>query len=226
MRPYHIAIIPDGNRRWSKKKGITVTDGYEKGIEKIGDLLKWCKAEKIHMLSMWGFSTENFERDKEEISKLFEIFDSKLLSAVRRGGYDKYKVRIRFFGRRQLFPESIQKKMGELERRTAIFDGYFLNLFLAYGGKQEIVDAVNAAISSGKRQITEDEFQKLLYTAEIPNPDLIIRTSGEMRMSGFLPWQGAYSEFYFSQKLWPEFSHAELKKAIAEYTKRKRRYGK
>jgi undecaprenyl diphosphate synthase len=226
MRPFHIALIPDGNRRWSKKKGITVERGYELGIEHIGELLKWCRAEKIRMLSMWGFSTENFERDKAEISKLFGIFDSNLLSAVRRGDYEKYKVRVRFFGRRNLFPQGIQKKMAELERRTAIFDDYFLNLFLAYGGRQEIVDAVNAAIASGKRQVNEEDFQKFLYTSDIPNPDLIIRTSGEQRLSGFLPWQAAYSEFYFSKKLWPEFSRAELRRAIAEYTKRKRRYGK
>lgn len=227
MMPYHIAIIPDGNRRWAKRKGIDKRRGYEIGIRHIGDVLKWCRQKRIRMLSMWGFSTENFKRPKDEVGALFELFESNLMKILEEGkeSYRKYKVRVRFIGRKDLFPREIREKLEAVEKKTEKNGKYFFNVFLGYGGRQEILDAVNAAVKKG-RAVDEKEFESLLYTSEIPEPDMVIRTSGEWRVSGFLPWQAAYSEWYFSPKLWPDFSKKDFFDALKEYARRKRRYGK
>lgn len=227
MKPYHIAIIPDGNRRWAKKRGIGKKEGYEIGIRHIGDVLKWCRQADIKMLSMWGFSTENFKRPKEEVDALFGLFESnlaKILEEEKKEG-KKYSVRVRFIGRRGLFPKEIREKLEGVERKTEKNGEYFFNILLGYGGRQEILDAVNAAVKEG-RQVDEKGFEKLLYTKGMPEPDMIIRTSGEQRLSGMLPWQAAYSELYFCKKLWPDFSKRDFNAALREYARRKRRYGK
>jgi len=219
----HIAIIPDGNRRWALKNKIPYKQAYEKGIEHILDVMKWCKKHKIRNLTMWGFSTENFARDREEVGGLFELFEKKLSEGLKED-YKKYKIRIRFFGKLNLLPKNIEEKIRKVEEDTKENGKYFLNILLAYGGRQEIVDAVNSILASGKKKIDEKEFGGYLYMNE--EPDLIIRTSGEIRTSGFLPWQSAYSEFYFSKKLWPEFDYKEFKKILKDYSKRKRKYGR
>ncbi|MBS3069129.1 di-trans,poly-cis-decaprenylcistransferase [Candidatus Micrarchaeota archaeon] len=227
MKPYHVAIIPDGNRRWARKKGMEKKKGYEIGIRHIGDVLKWCRKSGVRMLSMWGFSTENFNRPKDELDALFGLFASNLTRILQEGddSYRKYKVRVRFIGRKDYFPKDVRQKLWEVERKTEKNNRYFLNIFLGYGGRQEILDAANAAIKAGRR-LNEEGFEKLLYTASIPAPDIIIRTSGEQRLSGFLPWQAAYSELYFCKKLWPDFSRRDFEAALKEYARRKRRYGK
>ncbi len=225
MKPYHVAIIPDGNRRWAKKKGIPTLEGHRAGIENMRKTLKWCRDLGIKMISLWGFSTENANRSHEEVNYLFKLFEEKLHEGEKQGDYEKHKIRVRFYGRRGLFPKTVQEKMAEVERKTAKNSKYFLNLFFGYGGRQEIVDAVNKAVISG-RKVDEKSFAKLLYTNDIPNPDLVIRTSGEIRTSGFLPYQSAYSELYFSRKFWPEFDKREFRKALSEYSRRKRRFGK
>lgn len=225
MLPRHIAIIPDGNRRWAKKNKKSVQFAYEKGIGHIADVLKWCRKRRIRKLTMWGFSTENFMRDRDEVRNLFSLFDKKLSEGLKED-YNKYKVRVRFLGEISSFPKEVQDKMRKVEKDTQKNGKYELNLMLAYGGRQEILDAVNRALSGGLRHVDEKEFSSLLYTAGISDPDLIIRTSGEMRTSGFLPWQGAYSEYYFSKKLWPDFDAREFSRALAEYSRRKRKYGK
>ena len=225
MKPRHVAIIPDGNRRWARKHGIPLPVAYEKGIDHIADVLRWCRKRKIRMLTMWGFSTENFMRDKKEVRNLFGLFNKKLSEGMKRD-YKKYGARVRFLGRISEFPPDVREKMRKAERDTGKNGKYQLNLMLAYGGRQEIVDAINRAISSGRKKVDEKSFSNFLYTSGIPDPDLIIRTSGEMRMSGFLPWQAAYSEFYFSSKLWPDFNEAEFGRALGEYSRRKRKYGK
>lgn len=225
MKPRHVAIIPDGNRRWAAKHGIPLPVAYEKGIDHIADVLRWCRKRKIRMLTMWGFSTENFLRDKDEVHNLFGLFNKKLSEGMKRD-YKKYGARVRFMGRISEFPSDVQEKMRKAERDTEKNGRYQLNLMLAYGGRQEIIDGINKAIASGRKKVDEKSFPGFLYTAGMPDPDLIIRTSGEMRMSGFLPWQAAYSEFYFSRKLWPDFSEAEFGRALKEYSRRKRKYGK
>jgi undecaprenyl diphosphate synthase len=227
-KPRHIAIIPDGNRRWGELHGMSKQEAYAKGIDHIGEVLKWCKEEDIQILTMWGFSTDNFTRDKEEIGGLFELFKSNLKKVIEenRGDARKDEVRVRFIGRTHLFPKEFQEMIRIAEAETAGGAKYQLNLLLAYGGREEIIDAVNAALKSGVKSVDEKSFSELLYTNGIPDPDLIIRTSGEKRLSGLLPWQSTYSEFYFSEKLWPDFSKEEFKAALEDYAKRKRRFGK
>ena len=225
MLPEHIAIIPDGNRRWAKKHKKTIPYAYEKGIDNIGNVLKWCRKYKIKKLTMWGFSTENFMRDRDEIKNLFGLFSKKLTEGLNED-YKKYKVRVSFLGRISSFPKEVQEKMRKVEEETKEYDKYELNLMLAYGGRNEIMDAVNAALSKGIKKMDEKIFSSLLYTKNTSDPDLVIRTSGEMRTSGFLPWQASYSEYYFSEKLWPDFNENEFRKAIREYSRRKRKYGK
>ena len=224
MLPSHIAIIPDGNRRWAKKNKVSVPFAYERGIEHIGDVLKWCRKRRIRKLSMWGFSTENFRRDRKEVGNLFGLFSKKLSEGLKED-YKKYKVRVRFLVRLGDLPKDIVEKMHKVERETAKNDKYELCLLLAYGGRQEILDAVNKAISKGLSRVDEKAFSSLLYTGGVSDPDLVIRTSGEMRTSGFLPWQSAYSEYYFSKKLWPDFGLRDFDFALAEYARRKRKFG-
>ena len=227
--PKHIVIIPDGNRRWSHGKKLTLLHGYSEGIERLGDLLKWCNEFDIRMLSLWGFSTENFNRDQSEVDTLISLFNSKLREALTHDEYHKHKVRVRFYGRRDMFPLYIQHQISELEKSTKNYHNFFLNILLGYGGRQELVDAAKAIAKDYKNknpdQIDERVFSSHLNTGDLPDPDLIIRTSGEQRLSGLLPWQSAYSELYFSKKLWPDFSKRDLKKAIDEFSRRKRRYG-
>ncbi|PIN82717.1 di-trans,poly-cis-decaprenylcistransferase [Candidatus Micrarchaeota archaeon CG11_big_fil_rev_8_21_14_0_20_47_5] len=225
MLPYHIAIIPDGNRRWAKGKGLDTLEGHREGIENMKRALKWCRNFGIRMISLWGFSTENKGRSEREVRYLFELFEKKLAEGEKEGDYAKHKIRVRFYGKKEMFPKKVREMMADVEGKTKRNSKYFLNLFFGYGGRQEIVDAVNKAVSQGKR-VDERSFAKLLYTSDLPDPDLVIRTSGEERTSGFLPYQAVYSELYFSKKFWPEFDRREFKRALQEYARRKRRFGK
>ncbi|MFP3949692.1 MAG: polyprenyl diphosphate synthase [Candidatus Micrarchaeia archaeon] len=225
--PKHIAIIPDGNRRWGELNGIPRQEAYETGIRKISDVLSWCMEEGIKMITMWGFSTENFRRDSEEIHGLFGLFEKDLLAAVtRRDELLRKDVKVRFLGRTGLFPEKIQKMFNEVEEMTRDKGGYSLNLLLAYGGRAEIVDAVNSALEEGIEKVDEELLSRHMYTAGLPDPDLVIRTSGEKRLSGLLPWQTVYSEIHFSEKLWPDFSKQDFLEILASYSKTRRRFGK
>lgn len=224
--PKHIAIIPDGNRRWATTKGISRKEGYAIGIRKIGYVLKWCKEHDVRMLTMWGFSTDNFKRDRNEIGSLFELFKQNLKKAIESDDRNKKELRVRFFGRLDLFPIEIQKMIRKAEQVSARNGKYQLNLLLSYGGREEIVDAVNEMLSKGVKKIDEKTFGEYLYTKDLPDPDLIIRTSGEQRLSGLMPWQSAYSEFYFCKKLWPDFSKKDFEKALQAYSSRRRRFGK
>jgi undecaprenyl diphosphate synthase len=223
--PNHIAIIPDGNRRWATKHGISKHEGYAKGIRKIGDVLKWCKENNVKMLTMWGFSTDNFNRDKDEVSDLFGLFKENLQKAIESDDTNKDELQVRFFGRIQLFPSEIRSMIKKAEEITAGGKRkYQLNLLLSYGGREELVDAVNNIISAGIKKVDEQTLSDHIYTKGLPDPDLIIRTSGEQRLSGLMPWQSCYSEFYFCKKLWPDFSKKDFEKAINEYSTRKRRF--
>lgn len=225
-KPEHIAIIPDGNRRFAELNGLSRREAYARGIQHIGDVLKWCREKDIHMLTMWGFSLENFQRDKNEIGQLFELFKINLKKAIESDDENKGKVRIRFFGRIKLFPSEIQRMIKEVEKATVKNTEYQLNLLLSYGGRAEIIDAVNSILEEEIKEVDEETLSDHMYTRGLPDPDLIIRTSGEKRLSGLFPWQSTYSEFYFSDKLWPDFSKEDFEDALSDYVKRKRRYGK
>ncbi|MFH1306808.1 MAG: polyprenyl diphosphate synthase [Candidatus Micrarchaeota archaeon] len=227
--PSHIAIIPDGNRRWAKKHGLDVLRGHEKGIELMGEVLKWCREEKIKMVSFWAFSTENFKRDNEEVKGLFDAFDSRLSKVLKEAEFEKHGVRVRFIGNISRFPLKIREGIKKVESETSKFDKYFVNFFIAYGGRAELISAAKKLakdFSSSPDKIDEKEFESRLWSSGIPDPDLIIRTSGEIRISGFLPFKSVYSEFYFCEKLWPDFSREDLLEALQEFSKRKRRWGK
>jgi len=175
---------------------------------------------------MWGFSLENFQRDEGEIGQLFELFKQNLREGLQSEEKNKYDVKVKFFGRIKLFPKEIQEMIRKAEEESSKNKEYQLNLLLSYGGRAEIVDAVNSILKEGKKEIDEETLSGHMYTAGVPDPDLIIRTSGEKRLSGLLPWQSVYSEFYFSDKLWPDFSKKDFEAALKDYAKRKRRYGK
>ncbi|PIT84947.1 di-trans,poly-cis-decaprenylcistransferase [Candidatus Micrarchaeota archaeon CG10_big_fil_rev_8_21_14_0_10_45_29] len=226
----HIAFIPDGNRRWAKKHGLNILRGHEKGIDRMGDVLTWCREEGIKMASFWAFSTENFKRDTQEVSGLFEAFETRLSKVLREAEFQKHKVRVRFIGNTSLFPKKIQLGIKKVEDETKKYDKYFLNFFIGYGGRAELIAAAQKLAKdfpgNNASKIGEKEFESCLWTAGLPDPELIIRTSGESRISGFMPFQSTYSELLFCKKLWPDFSRADFNKAIDEFAKRKRRWGK
>lgn len=207
--------------------GVSRQEAYETGIRKIGDVLAWCREEDVPMVTMWGFSTENFQRDSEEIGGLFKLFEKDLLGAIaRKEDLLRQGVRVRFLGRTSRFPEKISRMFSQVEEFTRGCEKYSLNLLLGYGGRMEIVDAVNSLIQEGAKEADEESLSSHMYTAGLPDPDLIIRTSGEKRLSGFLPWQSVYSEIYFTEKLWPDFSREDFSDALEFYEKTQRRFGK
>ena len=224
--PRHIVFIPDGNRRWAENKGMGKREGYAIGIAHIEEVLGWCRSAGIEMVTMWGFSADNFKRDRDEVAILFELFKKNLVDSLATKREERNRIRIRFLGRAGRLPREISELFRQVEEKTGKNGPYQLNLLLSYGGREEIVDAVNAIIKEGIREVDEATLSKHLYTAGLPDPDLIIRTSGEQRLSGLMPWQSAYSEFYFTKKLWPDFSKSDFEKALKEYARRKRRYGK
>jgi len=175
---------------------------------------------------MWGFSAENFKRDREEIRELFSLFQKNLKKALEYDDESKKKVRIKFLGRLDRFPDRIVSMMRKAEAECPRNAKYQLNLLLSYGGREEVVDAVNRIIRKGIKKVDEKAVSSNLYTEGIPDPDLVIRTSGEQRLSGLMPWQTVYSELYFCGKLWPDFSKKDFFDALKAYAKRKRRYGK
>jgi len=227
--PYHVAIIPDGNRRWAKQHGLPLIEGHRRGIDKLRNVLEWGRNLNIRMVTFWGFSMENFDRDKDEVKLLMKLFEQKI-DEVNREEVHKHKIRVRVFGRKELLTPKVRERIERFEKETEKYSDYYVNILLAYGGKQEIVDACNSILEDcrkGKlKSVTEENFVGHLYTKEIPNPDLVIRTSGEHRLSGLMPWQTAYSELYFCPKLWPDFSEQDLKEAVEDYERRKRRFGR
>lgn len=181
-------------------------------------------------LTMWGFSTENFNRDPREVAGLMKLFEAKLGEVIARNDAGKYGIRVKFFGDLDRMPSKVRDYLNKAEERTAKNTRYELNILLSYGGRPELVSAFNKIIEEARKgslhSLDERAFRKFLWTSEIGDPDLVIRTSGEKRLSGAMPWQTVYSELFFCKKLWPDFSKADFRKALAEYAHRKRRYGK
>ncbi|MFH0927040.1 MAG: polyprenyl diphosphate synthase [Candidatus Micrarchaeota archaeon] len=225
----HIAFIPDGNRRWAKQHGLEPILGHEHGIEKMGKVLEWCREEGVKTVSFWAFSTENFNRDMQEVQGLFKAFETRLAKVLREAEFERHKVKVRFIGDISRFPKNIQEGIKKVEKETSKNDKYSLNFFIGYGGRAELVDAAKklaADFAKNPSKINEKEFEARLWSSGVPDPDLIIRTSGEVRISGFLPFKSAYSEFYFEQKLWPDYEKEDLLAAIEAFEQRKRRWGK
>jgi undecaprenyl diphosphate synthase len=231
--PKHIVLFPDGNRRWAKQKGIHSLDGHKKGYDNLLDFSEWCKNRGVKTLTAFGFSTENWNRSEEEVTYLMKLLESCLVDNL-----DKYKkegTRVRVIGQRDRLPESLKQAITKTEEATKNNSNLFLNLAISYGGKWDILNAVKnivkeACLPAGRglkpEEITEQLFESYLSTSGLPAPDFIIRAGGEMRMSNFVLWQAAYSELYFSPKLWPDFTEEDLALALAEFDKRTRRFGK
>lgn len=220
--PKHIGIIMDGNGRWAKKRGLPRKAGHKAGAEVFKKITKECNRLGIEEATFYAFSTENWKRPKDEVDAIMKLFYDYLIEAkndLQASG----NIRIRFIGDRNGLNNELLKLMEDAERETAERDGTLVNLAVNYGGRQEIVCAVNKLISEGKREVTEDDISSSVFTA--PECDLIIRPSGEERLSNFLLWQAAYSEFWYSDVLWPDFKESDLHLALAEFEKRNRRFG-
>jgi len=219
----HVGIILDGNRRFAKSLGWNPWKGHEKGSENVEKLLEWIQKTDIKELTLYCFSIDNFNRDAREVEFLMKIFKKYLRKLKKEKQIHEKKVRIRIIGKKELFDSELQKLMSELEEMTKDYEGYKLNFALGYGGRQEIVEAVKKLVDSGE-EINEDNLQKNLWLSE--EPELIIRTSGEKRLSNFLTWQSIYSEWIFLDKTWPEFTESDLNDCIEEFYNRQRRFGK
>ena len=220
----HLGIILDGNRRFAKKNNINPLKGHEYGAQTVWNLFKWAKELGIKELSLYAFSTENFKRSKIEVEYLMNVFLKEFDKLLKSGNLEKNRIKVRFIGRLHMFDKKIQEKMKELMEHTKDFDSFIANFCMAYGGRAEIVDAVNKLIKQGVKEVDETMIFENLYLPS--EPDLIVRTS-EQRLSNFLMWQGAYSEIMFlPDKLWPEFTKQDLVDCVEEFKSRKRRYGK
>ena len=219
--PEHVAMIMDGNGRWATQRGKKRGEGHKAGAKTLGNVLTWCGDRGIKYLTVYAFSTENWKRPKDEVSGLMDLFARML--KTKESSFMKNKVRFRMIGRRGDLSKKLLAVIERLEKKTAHFERQFI-VAISYGGRAEIVDAMNAAIKKGE-PLTEETFRNYLYAPDVPDPDLVIRTSGELRTSNFLLWETAYSEYYFTDVLWPDFSEQELDKALAAYAQRHRRKG-
>ncbi len=228
--PEHIGLIVDGNRRFAKRLMLKPWMAHEWGARKVEELLDWCKEFSIKELTIYAFSIENFDRPKEEFNFLMNIFRKEFSALLTDKRIDDNKTRINFIGRIHMFPKDIQELMVKNMARSENYNNFIINFAMAYGGRAEIIDATKKIAEQIKNgnlniyDINEEIFKKNLYLES--EPDLIIRTSGEKRLSGFLLWQGSYAEIYWCEKYWPEFEKEDLIKALEDYSKRERRFGK
>ena len=220
--PNHIAIIMDGNGRWAKKQNKPRVFGHKAGAGTLRKIMEYCNKLGVTYLTVYAFSTENWKRSKEEVDALMFLFKSYIKSE--RENLIKNKIRFMVSGREEGVNKSLMEAIKDLETATSKDYKMTLNIAFNYGGRAEITDAINKILKEGKTSITEEEFSKYLYN-DIPDPDLLIRTSGEIRISNFLLWQIAYSEIYITDKCWPDFDENEMEKAILSYSKRERRFG-
>ena len=221
--PRHIAIIMDGNGRWAKKRLLPRSVGHKYGMERMIGLMEHAFELGVEYITVYALSTENLKRPKEELEGLFNLLRNHFKEYL--GRVCSRGVRLRAVGDVSLLPEDVQKILRDSEAETAKYEGKGINVAVAYGARDEIVHAVNQAVERGEK-VTEESFARLLYTADVPDPDLVIRTGKEVRLSNFLLYQSAYAELYFSDKMFPEFSDKDLEEAIVEFSRRTRRFGK
>ena len=231
--PKHVAIIMDGNRRYSKIQGnVNVIEGHKRGVDTLENVLEWCIDLGIDIVTVYAFSTENFNRSEDEVSDLMDLFVKKFLSISSNKKIHKNKVRVKAVGKLELFSDEVRAAIEDAEKSTEHYDKRLINIAMGYDGRVEIVDAfknIAQQVKEGKiepEEINEDMINDNLYTAGLEDPNLVIRTSGEERLSGFLLWQSSYSELYFTDSLWPELRKVDFLRAIRSYTKRQRRFGR
>lgn len=222
--PKHIAIIMDGNGRWAKERNLPRIIGHKVGSESVREIIRVCIELGIEYLTLYSFSTENWQRPKEEIKGLMELLKFLLKNEV--DELNRNGISIKAIGRLDYLPNDVKIELFKAIEKTKNNNKLKLYLALSYGGRQEILDAVNKIINSKLEFVDEGTFRNFLYDPNLPDPDLLIRTSGEYRISNFLLWQISYSEFYFTKTLWPEFRREEFIMAIEDYSKRKRKFGK
>jgi short-chain Z-isoprenyl diphosphate synthase len=235
--PEHIGFIMDGNRRFARRLGLqAVSDGHRQGAEKLWEVLDWCYDAGVHVVTVWCFSLDNFQRDTEEVKALLELFEDKTNEIAEHREVHSKRVRVRFIGELALLPDSLQEAIRKAEAATTDYDAYVLNVAMAYGGREEITEAFrrylkDRAEAGDPVERIADEVDgaaigRYLYTSGLPEPDLILRTSGEVRLSGFLLWQSAYSEYYFTDTHWPAFRKIDFLRALRSYDERHRRFGR
>lgn len=231
--PKHVAIIMDGNRRFSKLQGnMNAIEGHKRGVDTLENVLEWCIDLGIDIVTVYAFSTENFKRSEDEVRDLMKLFVDSFLSISTNKKIHKNEVRLKAVGRLDLFPEDVRDAIKDAEQSTEKYDKRLINIAMGYDGRVEIVDAfkkIASKVKSGELEpedIDEKMINDNLYTAGLEDPNLVIRTSGEERLSGFLLWQSSYSELYFTDSLWPELRKVDFLRAIRSYTERQRRFGK
>ncbi len=224
--PRHIAVIMDGNGRWASERGLSRSEGHRAGAHAVRTLVEECRTLGIPYVTVYAFSKENWQRPEKEVSGLFDLFRSFLESELPE--LDRQGIRLRFIGDRGDIPAINRRAFEYAERKTARNAAMTLSIAVSYSGREEILAAVRGALAAGMKpeDVTAESFAGLLYEPDVPDPDLIIRTGGELRISNFLLWQCAYSEFWFTGVYWPDFGKAELHEALESYRTRSRRYGK
>jgi len=222
----------DGNRRFAKEFGLQPTDGHIKGKDKLEEMMEWCLELGIKILTVYAFSTENLSRDPDEVNSLMKLFEDNFYKLGDDERIHKHKIRVSVLGQMELLPDNVKKAIQYATEKTAAHDQYFYNIAIAYGSRQEILQAIKRVAEKVKTgeldvdEIDEKVFSNFLYTADFPDPDLVLRTSGEERVSNFLLWQLAYAELYFTDVYWPGFRKIDFLRAIRSYQLRQRRFGK
>lgn len=234
--PQHLGLILDGNRRFARALGMDRSLGHEFGADKAHEVLQWCLELGIPHITIWVLSTDNVGRDPEEVAHIMRLLDREARNLARDKRIHANKVRVRAIGQHHGFPAQVLDALRDLERATAHYDGMLLNIAVGYGGREEIVDAVRrllrAKAEAGEelaqveQELSVEDIGAYLYTAGVPDPDFIVRTSGEIRLSGFLLWQSAYSEYYFCDVYWPGFRKVDFLRALRDFQRRQRRFGK
>jgi len=220
--PKHIAFIMDGNGRWAKKQFMPREYGHTAGAKRFREIVQHCSDVGVEYVTVYAFSTENWKRPKREVDAIMNLFRDYIREVAR--DFETKNIRIRFIGNRSVFDDKLREEMEHVEELTK-HRHKTLCVAVNYGGKGELVDAVNQLIASGKTSVTEEDITNAIYSGVVPPPDMIVRTGGEMRLSNFLLWQSAYSEYVFMNVLWPDFGPEDLDKAIEEYHRRNRRFG-
>jgi undecaprenyl diphosphate synthase len=221
-RLQHIAFIMDGNGRWAQKRGLPREIGHKHGAKTFKNIVKYCGEIGLRAVTVYAFSTENWKRPEKEVSALIELLDSYIDNFAKDLGEND--VKIKFIGDITRFGKKLEEKIKRVENSTQN-NHFILNIAINYGGRAELVHAFNQLISDGKREVTEADISSAMYTAHCTDPDLIVRTGGDLRISNFLLWQAAYSEFYFTDTLWPDMSEKDVDEAINAFYSRKRRFG-
>lgn len=230
--PHHIGLIVDGNRRFARFRGLASNEGHSAGSENLEAFFAWCRDLDVKIVTLFGFSVENYNRTDDEVDYLMNLILRKLKDYQVDPVIKEQRVKVKVLGRKEDLSAEMNEEIEKIESMTADHDRFQLNIAISYGGRAEIIDAVKKVATEVKDgaldvgDISEEMFSKYLYTAGIPDPDFIIRTSGEERLSGFLSWQSAYSELYFTEVFWPAFRKIDFWRAIRIYQQRERRFGK